>query len=95
MELMNKSVNIDNKNRYTLVDLFCGTGAFSYAFHQTGKVKTIYANDILDSADEIFNINNELKLTKKNLIDVKDDDIPIADILTAGFPCQPFSIAGM
>jgi len=80
---------------YTLVDLFCGTGAFSYAFHQTGKVDTIFANDMLDSSEEIFNINNVIKLTKQNLIDIKDNDIPKSDILTAGFPCQPFSIAGM
>jgi sialic acid synthase SpsE len=28
-------------SEYKLVDLFCGTGAFSYAFHQTNKVETI------------------------------------------------------
>ena len=83
------------KTKYTLVDLCCGTGAFSYAFHQTNKVKTIFANDILDSSEQIFNLNNNIKLIKKNLIDIKDTDIPKMDILTAGFPCQPFSIAGM
>jgi DNA (cytosine-5)-methyltransferase 1 len=82
-------------NNYTLVDLFCGTGAFSYAFHKTNKVTTIFANDMLDSSEEIFNLNNNIKLTKQNLIDIKDIDIPKSDILTAGFPCQPFSIAGM
>lgn len=80
---------------YTLVDLFCGTGAFSYAFHETNKVTTIFANDMLDSSESIFNANNSLRLTKRSLIDIKDEDIPKSSILTAGFPCQPFSIAGM
>ena len=93
----NNNVSESSSNKiknYTLVDLFCGTGAFSYAFHETNKVETIFANDMLDSSEEIFNLNNTTKLTKKSLIDIKDQDIPKSQILTAGFPCQPFSIAG-
>lgn len=33
------------EEKFTLVDLFTGTGAFSLAFHKTGQVKTIFAND--------------------------------------------------
>lgn len=93
----NNDENISSKidSHYTLVDLFCGTGAFSYSFHQTKKVRTIFANDMLDSSEKIFNLNNSIKLTKENLIDIEDSYIPNSDIITAGFPCQPFSIAGM
>lgn len=79
----------------TLTDLFCGTGAFSYAFHQTNQVQTIFANDMLDSSEAIFNLNHQVNMTKRNLIDIPTSDIPASHILTAGFPCQPFSIAGM
>lgn len=93
--IVSDNTNVSQIN-YTLIDLFCGTGAFSNAFHRTNKVTTIFANDMLDSSEEIFNLNNcDIKLTKKNLLDIKDDTIPNFDILTAGFPCQPFSIAGM
>ena len=82
---------------FTLVDLFSGTGAFSLAFHKTGLVETIFANDMLDSSEEIFNLNSnsDVLLTKCDLNDIPNENIPKSYFLTAGFPCQPFSIAGM
>lgn len=82
-------------NIYKMIDLCAGTGGFSLAFEKTGKIKIILANDFDKNSKIIYDNNFELKLTLKNIhdIDVKKDILPF-DILTAGFPCQPFSIAG-
>lgn len=77
-----------------MIDLFAGTGAFSYAFEKTGKVECVFANDMVEWSKKIYDANFSHKLTLGNLNDIKVEDIPKHDILTGGFPCQPFSIAG-
>ena len=89
-------INEETKTqKYKLIDLCAGTGAFSLAFENSGKVETIFANDFDANSKIIYDENFKLKLTLKDIhdIDVKKD-ISKFDILTAGFPCQPFSIAG-
>ena len=81
-------------NRLKMIDLFAGTGAFSYAFETTGNVDCVFANDNVKWSKEIYDSNFTHKLTLGNLNDIKTETIPKHDILTGGFPCQPFSIAG-
>jgi DNA (cytosine-5)-methyltransferase 1 len=85
----------DNSKKLKMIDLFAGTGAFSYAFESTGNVNCIFANDMVDSSKKIYDLNFDThKLTLGDLNDIDEDTIPSHDILTGGFPCQPFSIAG-
>jgi DNA (cytosine-5)-methyltransferase 1 len=78
-----------------MIDLFAGTGAFSLAFESTNAVDVAFGNDMVDHSKKIYDANFTHKLTLQNLNDVKVEDIPPHDILTGGFPCQPFSIAGL
>lgn len=77
-----------------MIDLFSGTGAFTHAFQSTGKVECVFANDMVEASKKIYDTNFGHPLTLQDLNEIKVEDIPPHDILTGGFPCQPFSIAG-
>ena len=83
-----------SEKRCKMVDLFAGTGAFSNAFESTSHVDVIFANDMVEHSKQIYDANFSHKLTLGDLNDIKVADILPHDILTGGFPCQPFSIAG-
>ena len=85
-------VHQDNKLR--MIDLCAGTGAFSLAFEKTDKVECVFANDIVIWSKTIYDENFNHKLTLGDIINIKSMDVPSHDILTAGFSCQPWSIAG-
>lgn len=84
-----------NTQKLNMIDLFAGTGAFTIAFKLTNNVNVVFANDMVGYSKKIYDENFDHKLTLKNLNEVKVEDIPSHDILTGGFPCQPFSIAGL
>jgi|SaaInlV_125m_DNA_1040241.scaffolds.fasta_scaffold13512_2 DNA (cytosine-5)-methyltransferase 1 len=84
-----------NTQKLNMIDLFAGTGAFTIAFKLTNNVNVVFANDMVEHSKKIYDENFDHKLTLKNLNEVKVEDIPSHDILTGGFPCQPFSIAGL
>lgn len=81
--------------KFNMIYLFAGTGAFTLAFQSTNAVNIVFGNDMVQHSKNIYDENFNHKLTLKDLNEVKVEDIPPHDILTGGFPCQPFSIAGL
>lgn len=75
------------------IDLFCGIGGFHQALSKMGHV-CVFASDIdlkcRESYEKNYGISPVGDITK-----VSVEDIPDFDILCAGFPCQPFSKAGL
>ncbi|MBU0570113.1 DNA (cytosine-5-)-methyltransferase, partial [Patescibacteria group bacterium] len=86
---------MDDKTEKKLkfIDLFAGIGGFRLAFDNLG-LECQYSNDYDKYACQTYAHNwGEIDNSDIHLVDEKD--IPEFDILCAGFPCQPFSIAGV
>lgn len=76
------------------IELFAGIGGFRIALNRIG-VETVWANELRPLSARVYSSNFEH--SNMHIGDIKavdTENIPNFDLLTAGFPCQPFSSAG-
>lgn len=74
------------------VDLFAGIGGFRLAFEKAGY-QCVYSCEIDEACQKVY-FNNFGEIPERDITQINIKEIPDFDILTAGFPCQPFSICG-
>ena len=98
IQLLLGTNNINSNTGTTLeiiryIDLFCGLGAFHTAFNSSKKFKCDLACDIDDGVRNIYKSNYGIEPVN-DIRTINAATMPDFDLLCAGFPCQPFSIAG-
>lgn len=77
---------------YNFIDLFSGIGGFRLALEKNGG-ECVFSSDIDKYARETYK-ENFGEEPFGDITKIKSEQIPKHDILCAGFPCQPFSLAG-
>lgn len=88
--------------KITFIDLFAGIGGFHLAFHNN-DAKCVFASEWDEHARKTYEHNFrkidpelfENNMFAGDITKVEASNIPDFDVLTGGFPCQPFSQAGL
>ena len=78
---------------FNLAGLFAGVGGIELGFKQAG-FNPVLANEIDKHAGVTYALNHSQPLVLRDIHQLETREIPKIDVLTGGFPCQAFSVAG-
>jgi len=81
------------KWNFTFIDLFAGIGGFRIAFQNAGG-KCVFSSEWDKYAQQTYAANFG-EFPYGDIRNISKSEIPDHDVLCAGFPCQPFSLAGV
>ena len=79
--------------KFTFIDLFAGIGGMRQAFERHGG-RCVFSSE-WDKFAQITYQTNFKEMPHGDITKIPTKEIPAHDILLAGFPCQPFSHAGL
>ena len=96
------------KALFTFIDLFAGIGGFHTAMHSVGGkcvfasewdkyARLSYESNYKDIEPTLFKKNKkgEYLYFNEDITEADPESIPVFDVCCGGFPCQPFSVAGL
>jgi DNA (cytosine-5)-methyltransferase 1 len=85
------------KDKVKVIDLFAGIGGIRLGFQKAakGKIDCVFTSEWDKYAVETYQANYKNEEIFGDITKVETKNIPNHDILLAGFPCQPFSQAGL
>ena len=88
-----KAIKQKEDSSFSFIDLFAGIGGMRLAFEHAGG-HCVYSSEWNKYSQQTY-LANFGEQPEGDITQVNAADIPDHDILVAGFPCQPFSIAGV
>jgi DNA (cytosine-5)-methyltransferase 1 len=80
-----------------IIDLFAGIGGIRLGFENAskGKIDCVFTSEWDKYSKETYQENYNNEEVFGDITQINENEVPEHDILLAGFPCQPFSQAGL
>ena len=86
-------IMLKDTKTFRFIDLFAGIGGMRIAFEKSGG-RCVFSSEWNKFSQQTYEANFG-EVPDGDITKIKAGDIPNHDILVGGFPCQPFSIAGV